>query len=46
MELFFSGKAPKVDWSLVEQKANQATRTASATVLASLAKQVKNIRTN
>ena len=43
MELFFSGKAPKVDWSLVEQKANQATRTASATVLASLAKQVENM---
>ena len=43
MELCFSGKAPKVDWSLVEQKANQATRTASATVLASLAKQVENM---
>ena len=43
MELFFSGKAPKVDWSLVEQKANQATRTASATVLASLAKQIENM---
>lgn len=43
MELFFSGKAPKVDWSLVEQKANQATRTASATVLASLAKQVESM---
>ncbi|HQB69149.1 MAG TPA: transketolase [Paludibacteraceae bacterium] len=43
MELFFSGKAPKVDWSLIEQKANQATRTASATVLASLAKQVENM---
>src|SRR5574344_475559 len=43
MELFFSGKAPKVDWSLVEQKANQSTRTASATVLASLAKQVENM---
>ena len=43
MELFFSGKAPKVDWSLVDQKANQATRTASATVLASLAKQVENM---
>ena len=43
LELFFSAKAPKVDWSLVEQKANQATRTASATVLASLAKQVENM---
>ena len=43
MDLFFSGKAPKVDWSLIEQKANQATRTASATVLASLAKQVENM---
>ncbi|HKL96504.1 MAG TPA: transketolase [Paludibacteraceae bacterium] len=43
MDLFFSGKTPKVDWSLIEQKANQATRTASATVLASLAKQVENM---
>ena len=43
MNLFFSGKAPKVDWSLIEQKANQATRTASATVLASLANQVENM---
>ncbi|HKL96104.1 MAG TPA: transketolase C-terminal domain-containing protein, partial [Paludibacteraceae bacterium] len=43
MDLFFSGKTPKVDWSLIEQKANQATRTASATVLASLANQVENM---
>ena len=43
MNLFFSGTAPKVDWSLIEQKANQATRTASATVLASLANQVENM---
>lgn len=43
MEMFFSGKAPVIDWSAVEQKANQATRTASATVLSVLATQVENM---
>ena len=43
MEMFFSGKAPVIDWSVVEQKANQATRTASATVLSVLATQVENM---
>ncbi|MDD3405146.1 MAG: transketolase [Paludibacteraceae bacterium] len=43
MEQFFSGKAPQVDWSLIEQKPDQATRSASATVLASLAKQIENM---
>ncbi len=43
LEQFFSGKAPQVDWSLIAQKPNQATRSASATVLASLAQQVENM---
>lgn len=43
MEMFFSGKAHVIDWSAVEQKANQATRTASATVLSVLATQVENM---
>lgn len=29
LELFFSGKAPEVDWTAIEQKANVATRAAS-----------------
>ncbi len=40
---WFSGKAPKVDWSLVSQKAGDATRNASAAVLRELAKQVPNM---
>jgi len=43
MEEWFSGKAPKIDWSKVEQKAGQATRAASATVLGALAEQVPNM---
>lgn len=43
LELFFSGKAPKVDWSAIEQKAGSATRAASATVLGALATQVENM---
>ena len=43
MEEWFSGKAPKIDWSKVEQKAGQATRVASATVLGVLAEQVPNM---
>ena len=43
MEEWFSGKAPKIDWSKVEQKAGQATRAASATVLGVLAEQVPNM---
>lgn len=42
-DTFFSGKAPKVDWSLVSQKANDATRSASAAVLGVLAQQVPNM---
>ena len=40
---WFSGAAPKVDWSLVQQKAGDATRNASAAVLKQLAKQVPNM---
>lgn len=43
LESFFSGKAPKVDWDAIEQKAGSATRAASATVLGALAKQVDNM---
>ena len=43
LELFFSGKAPKVDWAAIEQKAGIATRAASATVLGALATQVENM---
>jgi transketolase len=40
---FFTEKSPKIDWTKIAQKPNQATRTASATVLAELAKQVENM---
>ena len=43
LELFFSGKAPKIDWTAIEQKAGTATRAASATVLGALATQVENM---
>ncbi|MEA4852227.1 MAG: transketolase [Paludibacter sp.] len=43
LETFFSGKAPIVNWDAVVQKPGQATRAASATVLAELAKQVENM---
>ena len=43
LEIFFSGKAPQVNWDAVVQKPGQATRAASATVLAELAKQVENM---
>ena len=43
MEHWFSGKAPKIDWAAIEQKANQATRAASATVLGVLATHVENM---
>ena len=43
MEQWFSGKAPKIDWAAIEQKANQATRAASATVLGVLATHVENM---
>ena len=40
---FFSGKAPKVNWDAIEQKAGGATRAGSATVLGVLATQVENM---
>ena len=40
---WFSGAAPKVDWTAVQQKAGDATRNASAAVLAQLAQQVPNM---
>ena len=43
MEQWFSGKAPVIDWKAIEQKPNQATRVASATVLGTLATQVENM---
>ena len=40
---WFSGNAPKIDWSKVQQKAGDATRNASAVVLGQLAQQVPNM---
>lgn len=40
---WFNGKLPTINWDDIEQKANQATRAASATVLGSLATQVENM---
>ena len=40
---FFSGKAPKVNWDAIEQKAGGATRAGSATVLGALTTQVENM---
>lgn len=43
LEKFFSGKAPEIDYSKIEQKPNQATRVGSAAVLSVLAEQVENM---
>ena len=40
---WFSGKAPKIDWSKVTQKDNDSTRSASAACLSVLAEQVPNM---
>ncbi len=40
---WFSGKAPKIDWSKVVQKDNDSTRSASAACLSALAEQVPNM---
>jgi len=40
---FFSGNAPEINWDEIEQKPNQATRAASATVLSYLAQHVENM---
>ena len=43
LERWFSGQLPDIDWAGIEQKANQATRRASATVLGVLATHVENM---
>ncbi len=43
MQEWFSGNAPKVDWSSVVQKRDVATRAASATCLGILSEQVPNM---
>jgi transketolase len=40
---WLSGQSPEIDWAAIQQKPNQATRAASATVLGVLAKQVENM---
>jgi transketolase len=43
LNIFFSGKAPEVDYSQIIQKEDSATRAASAVVLGFLAKNVENM---
>ncbi len=43
LEKWFSGAAPEIDWTGFEQKANQATRAASAACLGVIAQQVENM---
>lgn len=43
MDEWFSGKAPKIDWSKVEQKPDSATRAASSACLKVLAHEVPNM---
>ena len=43
MDEWFSGNAPKVDWSTLVQKRDAATRAASAACLGVLAQQVENM---
>ncbi len=43
MEQWFDGNRPNIDWKAIEQKANNATRNASGTVLAYLADHVDNL---
>lgn len=43
LEQFFSGKAPEIDYASIAQKANQPTRSASATVLGVLSEKVENM---
>ena len=43
LAFWLSGKTPAVDWAAIQQKPNQATRAASATVLGVLATQVENM---
>lgn len=43
LDQFLSGEAPEFDYSKIVQKANAATRNASATVLAAFAKEIDNM---
>lgn len=43
MQKWFSGYIPSIDWASIEQKPNQATRAASATVLGIMAQHVENM---
>lgn len=43
MQKWFAGEVPAIDWAAIEQKPNQATRSASATVLSVLAEKVENM---
>lgn len=43
LRTWFSGDAPKIDWTTIEQKPDVATRAASATCLGLLAEQVPNM---
>lgn len=43
MQKWFDGHLPDIDWAAIEQKSNQATRSASATVLGVLAQKVENM---
>ena len=43
LKKFYSGTLPELDWKSIEQKPNQATRAASATVLSFLAENVENM---
>jgi transketolase len=43
LKSWLSGEIPPIDWAAIEQKPNQSTRAASATVLGVLAKQMENM---
>ena len=43
LSFWLSGQTPVIDWAAIQQKPNQSTRTASATVLSVLATQVENM---
>ncbi len=43
LESFYSGKAPQIDYAVIEQKPNQATRAASATMLSVFATELDNM---
>jgi transketolase len=43
LAFWLSGQTPAIDWATIQQKPNQATRAASATVLGVLANQVENM---